>query len=106
MERSKNKEDIEILTSNDIDGTTINKGETLYYARIHPSIGMFELVDIKVCTITPLWFTGVKQQTFLFDNSDVNKTVFKDRKKALEKVKEAEKNSTVKISEEKEYEEY
>ena len=45
------------------------------------------------------------KRVYLFSNKDLNKTVFTERKEALQKVKEAEKNKK-RIVFETEYEEY
>ena len=57
--------------------TTIKKKDRLYYARIIPKTGIYEVCEITLA----------------------------ERKDALEKVKTAEKNK-IKISEETDYEEY
>lgn len=72
----------------------MKKGDTYYYARIIPNIS-YNVLEIKIRTITNKYFAGIDKytkQTFLFDNSDLDKTVFKHRKTALNVVKEAEKN--------------
>lgn len=108
MERNRNsKEDIKLLPSIIIDGETISLKDTLYFARIHPTLAMFEVEEIKVRAITPEWFSAYnKKQAFLFNNSSINTKVFTDRKKAVEVVKEAEKTQKIPVSEETDYEEY
>ena len=73
--------------------TELTKGQKVYYARVFPQIGMFELIDLKVVTIEDTWFTGAEQrtkQTYLFGMNSINKTVFLDRQEALELVIETQ----------------
>ena len=54
------------------------------------------------------WFVGIEKRdehAHLFNNSDIEKTIFTDRNEAVRKVKEAEKNNMA-VSEETYYEEY
>ena len=49
MERNKNtREDIKLLPSIIIDGENISLKDTLFFARIHPTLGIFEIEEIKV----------------------------------------------------------
>ena len=86
----------------------IKKSNIVYYARIMSAIGLYEVVEMKVRTVTDNFFVGVDKNTkhaYMFKISDINKIVFFDRKVALDLVKEAEKNGK-KASNEKYYEEY
>lgn len=72
----------------------MKKGDIYYYARIIPNIS-YDVYEIKVRSVYDIYFVGIEKyskQAFLFDYSDINKTVFENRKNALNKVKEAEKN--------------
>lgn len=86
----------------------LHKLDTVYHARIYPSIGMYDLDELKVRTITDDYFVGIEKHTkraFLFPYSAFGKNVFVKRKDALEKVREAEANK-VEVSKETYYEEY
>lgn len=72
----------------------MKKGDIYYYARIIPNIS-YDVYEIKVRSVYDTYFVGLEKytkQAFLFDYSDVNKTIFENRKNALNKIKEAEKN--------------
>ena len=88
---------------------TINKKDTVYYARIVPSTGIYEVCELSVRTISDSWFTGVEtkgdRHAYILPYSECGVTVFEDRKDALKVVQEAEKNKK-ELSEEEYYEEY
>ena len=87
---------------------TVKKKDRLYYARIIPKTGIYEVCEITLRTIEDTWFVGKDKQdqhAYLFNYSDLNTILFAERKDALDKVKAAEKNK-IKISEETNYEEY
>lgn len=82
--------------------------DVVYYTRILPSSNIYDVLELKIRTVEEDWFVGIEKrdkQAFLFQNTELNKTVFKDRKKALEKVKAAESNKK-EINNETYYEEY
>lgn len=86
----------------------LHKFDTVYHARIHPSLGMYDLDELKVISITDTYFTGMEKHTkraFLFPYSAFGKNVFMKRQDALEKVREAETNKK-EVSTETYYEEY
>lgn len=86
----------------------MNKGDKIYYARIIPNVGIYEVYDLKVRMVEEDWFSATEKRThkaFIFSNKDIDKTVFKDREQALELVLEAERYKKP-ISAEKYYEEY
>lgn len=86
----------------------IKKSDVAYYARVLPTVGVYEVVEMKIRTVADDFFVGVDKLTkhaYMFKISDIDKTVFFDRKAALNVVKEAEKNGK-KVSDEKFYEEY
>lgn len=65
------------------------KGQKVYYARIFESVGMFEVIDLKIRAVEDTWFTGTEQRTkqaFLFGMNAIGKTVFLDRQQALDLV--------------------
>ena len=109
MERNLNTESAPHLQSNSIDGYTISLKDHVYYARIIPSTGTYELLDLCIRAITPTWFSTYdtaknSMYSFLFNNTDLGKDVFLDRKEALNRVKYAEEHG--KKFTEIEYEEY
>jgi len=87
----------------------LTKGQKLYYARALDTVGIFEVVDLKVRTVEEDWFVGVDNKTkqaYLFSNNALNKDVFFTRSEAVCKAEDAEKNCKKKVSDEKYYEEY
>ena len=73
----------------------LTKGQVLYYARIMPTVGLYEILELKIRTVEDDYFVGTEKNTkraYLFGYSTIGKYVFKDRKQALDLVKEAEKN--------------
>ena len=47
----------------------INKGQIVYYARILPSVDIFEILELKIRTVEDDYFVGTDnntQQAFLF----------------------------------------
>lgn len=86
----------------------ITKGQIVYYSRIIPNLGIYDVIDLKIRTVEKDWFCGtdkMSKQAFLFDNEDLERTVFMNRSDALNLVHNAEKNKT-KFSTETYYEEY
>lgn len=72
----------------------LKKKDVVYYTRIIPASGIYDLYELKIRTVEEDWFVGIEKrdkQAFLFYNSELNRTVFKDRNAALEKIKAAEK---------------
>ena len=85
----------------------LSKGDVVYYARIMPTVGIYEVLELKLRTIEETFFVGTEKSTkhaYLFGNSALNKMIFHNRKSALNLVKEAEKNK-IEISKETYYEE-
>lgn len=84
--------------------------DIVYHTRIFHSLGIYDLDELRIRTVTDTYFVGIEKRTkkaFLFPYSAIDKTVFLDRSKALKKVKEMEKNKLdIKISTETYYEEY
>lgn len=86
----------------------MNKGDTIYFARTHPEVGIYEVLELHVRTVAEQYFVGTdvkSSQAFLFNYEDLNKIVFYDRQKALELVLEEEKHKKI-ISDETFYEEF
>ena len=90
------------------DGRLLTKGDIVYYARIMPNLGIFDVYDIKIRTITDTWFSGVEKRdkkVFLFPFSAIDEYVFFNRKDAVDVATNAEENAP-RISKETYYEEY
>lgn len=86
----------------------LKKGQTVYYARIIPTVGMYEILELNLRTVTDEYFVGTENRekhAYLFGNSTLGKYIFEDRRDALKLVKEAEKNKK-EISKETYYEEF
>lgn len=73
---------------------TIEKGDIVYYTRIFPETGIYDLCELKVRTVTDNWFCGVDKKdkrAYLLGFNKVEETVFDDRKIALKCIHNAEK---------------
>lgn len=82
-------------------------GETLYYAQILPRVGVYNLCDIKVCTLYDTYFAGIDtrdKRRYVFNYTEINQTIFENKLEALEIIKEAEENKPI-VSDEIYYEE-
>ena len=87
----------------------LNKKDKLYYARILPQVGIYEVCEIVVRTITDTWFAGIDKRdkrAHLFSNNDIGKIIFHEREMALEKAFEAESNAPKNTCETESYEKY
>ena len=72
----------------------LNRKDKVYYARIIPESGTYEICELIVRTVMDDWFVGIDKQdkhAYLFNYDKLNKTIFFNRKDALNKVKQAEK---------------
>ena len=86
----------------------LTKGDIVYYTRIMPNLGIFDVYDIKIRTVADTWFSGVEKRdkkVFLFPYSAIDKYVFVSRKDAVDKAIVAEENAP-RVSKETYYEEY
>lgn len=86
----------------------VKKKDKMYYARILPSADVYDVCELTIRTVEDGWFVGIDKHdkhAYIFNNSDIDKTVFWDRSVALELVKEAEKNKPI-IYKEREIENY
>lgn len=73
----------------------MKRKDIVYYARIQPTLGVYEVLELLVRVVEKGWFSAMDKRdkrVFLFANKDLNKTVFADRKEALTLVKEEEKH--------------
>lgn len=71
----------------------LQKGQIVYYAKIFPTLGIYEVCDLKLRTIEETYFAGVDEKdkrAYLFNNKMFGKRVFEDRMTALEIVLNAE----------------
>ena len=83
-------------------------GDIVYYARIMPTLGIYDVCELKIRTITDTYFVGMDKRdkrAYLFSYNAVGKCIFSNRKDAVEKAITAEENSP-KVSKETYYEEY
>ena len=83
-------------------------GNTIYYARIMPTLGTYDVCELKIRTVTDTYFVGTDKRdkrAYLFSYNAVGKCIFSNRKDAVEKVITAE-ESNPKASKEIYYEEY
>lgn len=86
----------------------ITKETTIYYARIMPTIGIYDLLEAKIRTVDETWFVAIDikaRHAYMFNDSDVGRVVFFTREEALAVVKAAESNKQ-NVSNETYYEEY
>ena len=86
----------------------MKKKDVIYFARILPRVGIYEVYDLTVRMVAETWFSATDKrtkQTFLFNDKDIGKRVFYKREEALDLVKAAEKNKK-EINEESYYEEF
>lgn len=85
----------------------LKKGDVYYYAQIIPSCDTFNVIEVKLVSVRDTYFTGMDKRDkkmYLFNNSDLNDIVFKDRLEALTKVNDEEtKHKTKKTDEMYEY---
>ena len=83
-------------------------GDIVYYARIMPTLGVYDVCELKIRTVADTYFVGMDKRdkrAYLFLYNAVGKCIFSNRKDAVEKVITAEESSP-KISKETFYEEY
>lgn len=87
----------------------LKKKDIVYYAKIMPSVGIYDLCELKIRTVEDTYFVGIDKRdkhAYLLNYDCFDKTVFKDRKVALKLVHEAEKKRAKVVSDESYYEEY
>ena len=83
-------------------------GDIVYYARIMPTLGIYDVCELKIRTVTDTYFVGTDKRdkrAYLFSYNAVGKCIFSNRKDAVEKAITAEEDSP-KVSKETYYEEY
>ena len=97
---------VENLSKN--NGSQLTKGDIIYYARIMPNLGIFDVYELKIRTIEDTYFVGADKRdkrAFLLPYSAIGEYVFVSRKDAVDKAIIAEENAP-KVSKETYYEEY
>ena len=83
-------------------------GDVVYYARIIPTLGIYDACELKIRTVADTYFVGMDKRdkrVYLFSYNAVGKCIFSNRKDAVHKVITAEENNP-KVSKERYYEEY
>lgn len=86
----------------------LKKKDIVYYARILPKSRIYDVLELTVRTVKDTWFVGIEKrnkQAFLFTYNDIDNIIFFNRKDALDKVLNAEKEAP-ETSDETMYEEY
>ena len=87
----------------------LKKGDIIYYARIMPNLGIFDVYELKIRTIEDTYFVGTDKRdkkAFLLPYSAIGEYVFVSRKDAVDMATNAEENNKKVISTETYYEEY
>lgn len=82
--------------------------DIVYYARIIPNTGIYDVCELKIRTVKDDWFVGVDKRdkrAYLFYQKDIYNVIFFNRNDALNKVRAAESNKKC-INQETYYEEY
>ena len=78
----------------------LKRGNKIYFARTHPSLGMYEVLDLIVRTAEDTWFSAYEKKTgraYLFSYKDVGTLIFDNRCQALSVVREIESKSPKKV---------
>ena len=86
----------------------INRGDVLFWARIVPCCGIYEVHDLTIRTVGEDYFVGVDKHdkhAYLLGFNTINDVAFEDRKQALNKINVAEKNK-MEVDSSTYYEEY
>lgn len=87
---------------------TINKGDIVYYTRVFPNTGTYDLCELRVRTVMDNWFCGVDKKdkrAYLLGFNEIDENVFDDRSIALKRIHNAEQKYP-QINGETYYEEY
>ena len=86
---------VDYMLKSDNERITLKKSDVVYRTRILPTVGIYDLDELKIRTVKETYFVGVEKRNktaFLLPYSSIDKTVFLNRKEALQKIREAEKN--------------
>ena len=63
-------------------------GDIVYYARIIPTLGIYDVCELKIRTVTDTYFVGTDKRdkrAYLFSYNAVGKCIFSNRKEAVDK---------------------
>lgn len=74
----------------------LKKKDRLYYARIIPKTGIYEVCEVLIRTVEDTWFVAIDKRdkhAYLFVYDDIGKILFYERNVALTKVIDAEKKA-------------
>ena len=72
----------------------LKKNDIVYYTRIIPSVGIYEVCELKIRTVKDTYFVGLDERdkhACLFSEKHLDKMVFKNKKEALKVIKELKK---------------
>lgn len=87
----------------------LNKGDILYFSRIIPKTGIYDVCELYIRTVEESYFVGIDKkdkQAHIFGYNRINEDIFDNRKDALNKVQRAEKNKKYGEPQEVYYEQY
>lgn len=87
----------------------LNKGDILYFSRIIPKTGIYDVCELYIRTVEETYFVGIDKkdkQDHIFGYDRINEDIFDNRKDALNKVQRAEKNKKYGEPQEVYYEQY
>lgn len=87
----------------------LNKGDILYFSRIIPKTGIYDVCELYIRTVEETYFVGIDKkdkQAHIFGYDRINEDIFDNRKDALNKVQRAEKNKKYGKPQEVYYEQY
>lgn len=96
------------MNQNQEEIAKVKKKDKLYYAQILPRVDVYNVLEIIVRSVYDTYFVGIEKRdkhAYLFDFKELNRTIFTNRKEALDIVQIAEDNKKT-VSEETYYEEY
>ena len=86
----------------------ISIGKVYYYARTIPSVGIFDVCELKIRTVEDGYCVGVDKHdkhAYLLDDNTIKKDLYENRNDCLEAVRFEEMDSP-KVDLKTEYEEY
>ena len=84
----------------------LNKGDILYFSRIIPKTGIYDVCELYIRTVEETYFVGIDKKAHIFGYYRINEDIFDNRKDALNKVQRAEKNKKYGEPQEVYYEQY